>query len=86
MRKFDKARVVLKKVLYNVYDSQFYSGIEIISFNEDGKYTDENIGIKVLVNENTITNRDLSVPEFIDGVKIIVEYKVFKSSFSYISC
>lgn len=86
MEKFNKAREALKAVLLNVNDSQFYSGIEIVSFNKDGKYTDENLGVKVFVNTKKITNEELSIPKFIGGIKIIVEYKVFKSKFFFVSC
>lgn len=86
MKDFNKARGVLKAVLPNVCDSQFYSGIEIVSFNKDGKYADEDIGVKVLVNAKKITNKELSIPKFIDGVKIIVEYKIFKSRLFFMNC
>jgi len=82
MQNFDKAKKAFKTVLCKVNDSRFYEGIEMVLLKKEEKYT-EDIGIKIFVNSELVTNSDLSIPSFVNDTKIIVEYKVLRTSWVF---
>jgi len=75
MQNYDKVKENLKIIQDKVIDSPFYNGIEIAALKKDGKYTDT-LCIRVLTNSKKIKHKDLNIPETIDDIVIVVEYRM----------
>ncbi|XMO86399.1 hypothetical protein AAFN75_16555 [Algibacter sp. AS12] len=74
MKNYDKVKEVFKTIQAQVIDSTNVTGIEIASLKKDGVYTSD-LCIRVLVNSKNVTNKDLNIPESVDGIAISVTYK-----------
>ncbi|SFD05203.1 hypothetical protein [Algibacter pectinivorans] len=74
MKNYFKVKEVFKTIQAQVIDYPNVTGIEIASLKKDGVYTSD-LCIRVLVNSENVTIKDLNIPESIDGIAISVTYK-----------
>ena len=77
MSNLKTSQEVLETINQKVSQSKYFSGIEIAAYKQGETYTDD-VCIRVLVNESSITHEDLNIPHTLKDIPILVEKRIIE--------
>lgn len=77
MSNYKAAQEVLNNIHQKVANSEFFTGIEIAAYKDGESYSDD-LCVRVLVSDPSITHKDLDIPKTLKNIPIVIKTSVIR--------